>query len=257
MTTRLDPIAPEIAALLDEERAAVGLPSGARDRLRERLAALGPVPIPAGHRGGGDDTTAATSTPGSAFTASAKAAIASKIGVAAVAFGIGAATGAVATAKLEAPLAARAPVVTVDEPAFVKSPLAPAEAASAEAATPVDSLADAPTEAAPARTPEPLASRNDRLKRERTALEVARTAITRRDFGAGLTALDRHAREFPRGQLAEERETLRIQALVGQGRVAEAREQAAQFRRTFPGSMMQGAVDVAIGSTSEVGEKNP
>lgn len=61
------------------------------------------------------------------------------------------------------------------------------------------------------------------------AAEVAliRAAKSQRDDLAALTVLDRHAREFPSGALARERELLRAERLCALGRVAEVRAIAA------------------------------
>jgi hypothetical protein len=87
----------------------------------------------------------------------------------------------------------------------------------------------------------------DTLAAERRLLDDARTAIARGDAGAGLAALDRHARDYPRGHLAEEREALRIHALVRSGRAAEAREAAARFHARFPNSLLGAGIDAATG----------
>ncbi|MCA9590992.1 MAG: hypothetical protein KC657_37095 [Myxococcales bacterium] len=74
---------------------------------------------------------------------------------------------------------------------------------------------------------------------------MGRTALSRGDAAGALAALDTHAREFPKSQLAEEREVLAIQALASSGRVAEARRRAARFRTTFPKSPLMSIVDEA------------
>lgn len=48
--------------------------------------------------------------------------------------------------------------------------------------------------------------------------------------------IDEHARRFPEGTFAQEREAIAIEALVGEGRLLEARSRAAQFRTKFPQS---------------------
>jgi len=77
-------------------------------------------------------------------------------------------------------------------------------------------------------------------------LEAARTAIERRDVPHALEALDRHEQRFPRGQLREERESLRIAALVMAGRDDEARTKAAEFHRAFPGSLQGASIDALV-----------
>ena len=51
-------------------------------------------------------------------------------------------------------------------------------------------------------------------------LQRAQTAYTRHEFSGALTLLAEHARRFPRGHLAEERDALRVRCLLGAGRRA-------------------------------------
>jgi hypothetical protein len=52
-----------------------------------------------------------------------------------------------------------------------------------------------------------------------------------------------HARRFKNGRLAEEREALRVKALVGLGRTHDARRAAAAFEARFPNSVLLPAVN--------------
>jgi outer membrane protein assembly factor BamD (BamD/ComL family) len=61
-----------------------------------------------------------------------------------------------------------------------------------------------------------------------------------------LRALDEHERTFPRGRLVEERQALRVQALVKAGRFDDARRSARRFHDAFPGSFLAPAVDAAL-----------
>jgi hypothetical protein len=67
-------------------------------------------------------------------------------------------------------------------------------------------------------------------------LEPARRSIAHGDYAGALAAIARHEREYPRGQLAEEREALRVRALWGMGRRVAAESSAAAFRTRFPRS---------------------
>jgi len=60
--------------------------------------------------------------------------------------------------------------------------------------------------------------------------------------------LERHARDFPEGELAEERESLQVQALVGLERYEQARKAGARFHRRFPLSIVGAVVDEALKS---------
>jgi len=59
------------------------------------------------------------------------------------------------------------------------------------------------------------------------------------------TALARHARRFPRGRLAPEREALRVECLAARGERAAAETARTAFHRRFPGSVLGAAVDRA------------
>lgn len=130
-------------------------------------------------------------------------------------------------------------VVTVTVPATVSHD--PPTLPSSTSSSPV-----APTRAAPPTQKGSTPAKDPSLARERTLLDMARTAITRGDASAALTAADDHAREFPRGQLAEEREVIAVQALASQNRRAEARARAATFRRNYPNSALGSIVEEAV-----------
>lgn len=71
---------------------------------------------------------------------------------------------------------------------------------------------------------------------ELALLEPARRSIARSDFSAALAAIARHQHEYPRGQLAEEREALRVRALWGMGDRDAAERAADLFRKRYPHS---------------------
>jgi len=75
---------------------------------------------------------------------------------------------------------------------------------------------------------------------ELALLEPARTSIARGEFGAALTALAKHRREFPNGELAQEREALRVRALWGVGQKGAASAAAKAFRKRYPRSVLLG-----------------
>jgi hypothetical protein len=75
---------------------------------------------------------------------------------------------------------------------------------------------------------------------ELALLEPARTSIARGEFGAALTALGKHRREFPNGELAQEREALRVRALWGVGQKGAASAAAKAFRKRYPRSVLLG-----------------
>ncbi len=69
-------------------------------------------------------------------------------------------------------------------------------------------------------------------------LRRARRATASRDHQAALNLLATHKRRFPLGQLTEEREALRVEALRGLGRDREAQKAAGEFRERFPKSVL-------------------
>ena len=92
-------------------------------------------------------------------------------------------------------------------------------------------------------TARPAHAASPRPAYERYALELkvlqpARAAVARGDFSSALASIAEHERRFPDGELTEEREALRVQALSGLGRTEEASRAATAFRQRFPGSVL-------------------
>lgn len=85
------------------------------------------------------------------------------------------------------------------------------------------------------------------LARERALIETARTALARKQPD-GIELLLRHERQFPLGRLAEERESLLVQALLQAGREEEARTRGERFRARWPKSLLLPVVDAALRS---------
>jgi hypothetical protein len=186
---------------------------------------------------------AAAATTSAATTTAAKVAT-WKIGAAlSAALAIGAGAGAAAHATFTEPK-----TVIVERPA---PPPPPAPRIQAPPIVPTATPADLPTvtaTAAPIAKPTASASaapKDPSLARERTLLDMGRTALSRGDTSAALSALDTHAKEFPKSQLAQEREVLAIQALASAGRMPEARNRAALFRTAYPKSPLISIVDEA------------
>jgi hypothetical protein len=74
-------------------------------------------------------------------------------------------------------------------------------------------------------------------------LDRARQSDARGDFASVLNLSAEHERSYPDGRLAEEREVLRVKALVGLGRYNDARQVAVKFRRQFPRSVLLQRLD--------------
>jgi hypothetical protein len=78
---------------------------------------------------------------------------------------------------------------------------------------------------------------------ERQLLEAARTALVRRESSFALETLEKLRLEFPRGQLTEERESLRVQALQQAKRDDDAKAAARAFLEQYPHSVFGPAVE--------------
>lgn len=167
-----------------------------------------------------------------------------------VAFVVGSGVGAGVQRALDPPTHDRAPVVSRQSPLPPPSPVA-APAPPAPAPEPAAPVAPRPP-GGPAKTqhgPPPEMRERDRdLAAERGLIEQARTALSRGNGEMAASALERHARTFPRGALEEERESLRVQALVASDRQEEARASGARFHRRFPRSIFAPVVDEALRS---------
>ena len=69
-------------------------------------------------------------------------------------------------------------------------------------------------------------------------LARAQASYMRQDFTCAIAQLGELTRQFPNGQLAEEREALRVRSLLGAGRMDEGQSAAAAFANRFPGSVL-------------------
>jgi hypothetical protein len=159
---------------------------------------------------------------------------------------------AVATAAVEARRhAARRASNAASEPTMSnRPPVAPAEIADAPASA-VPSFEPAPNLDPARSTSEPAhasLSPGESSAFELALLQPARVALQRGDFAAALRAVAEHARRFPRGRLVEEREALRVFALIGAQRRGEAERVGNSFRRNFPHSMLLARMDAALGA---------
>jgi hypothetical protein len=239
--TELDPLPSNLASLLSAERDRPDPSGHAADRLLARVQATLALPPDGGGGPGGDAPAGA----GPAITTPPPAALAAlapnPLVTALVAFALGAAAGAGAmTATSHGDSRALAPRALMVATAARVGLSAPAPALSPE-----DLALEAPApSAAPAVSAAP--ARDVDLARERSLLGRARTALAKREARAALGALDRHAREFPSGRLAEERESLRVQALVLSGDRDAAQAEARAFEQKYPKSLLSGAMNESL-----------
>jgi hypothetical protein len=115
------------------------------------------------------------------------------------------------------------------------------------APAPAVAPATLPKASAPSHRAEVTGKSAARLE-ELRLLVRARQADARREYSSVMSILAEHERGFPSGRLSEEREVLRVKALVGLGRIAEARQVGASFRRQFPHSVLLHKVEDMLAS---------
>jgi len=226
----------DLRRLFEEEKALVPLPEGARARVAARIAETASLP-----------------------TWSMQALrLARRASWVAVVFLAGAGAGAgfehrrnvdlgappVATARPVTPTSG-APNPRVAPEAWHETPAEPVSKDMVAAAPTMTVRAAAPLrKSPPSRAPSSLAE-------ERAELETARVAMTRARWDEAAAALDRHARLFPDGQLAEERESLHVVLLAQRGQGTLAREAAARFERLYATSLFLPAVRAAADSVTD------
>lgn len=230
---KLEPLDPELVALLDAERQAAP-PTGALDRVWARIA------LPAG----------VNPRSGSGSGSSGGWLGSHAVAVATAAFVAGGAVGAGVHAALRPAPVERVVYVDRPAPAPVAAPSATvvpsAQAAVEPSASP--SPVALPVAHASVLVPAAPSASVSSLAAERGLLDDARGALGEGDPAKALALLDDHARRFPRGQLGEEREALAIQALVAEGRVDEAKARAARFRAASPNSLFLPAIEASVGA---------
>jgi hypothetical protein len=235
MTDRgLEPLDDELDQLLAAERDRPDVPAATRARVLQRLAtSLGPT----GTTGHGGGPAASPATPAAISAAPAGVGIPVAVGLA---LGL-----VVASA-----IVLRAPDPPAPPPPIVTAPAATASATAAETAR-VEPPPIVDAGALPA--PRPTSSveappREDSLAAERALLDEAQRALASGRSAEALAGVARHAAEFPRGRLSEEREGLWIRALIAAGRNDEARARAERFKRNHPGSLLVPAIESALGT---------
>jgi hypothetical protein len=275
--TTPNPLPPEVDALLRAARPLDAAPQDARERLGRRIDLSVAAPVVAAVAG----TAASQASRGAAHDVHdvrdvhetwrrMLSPFSQKIVIGVASFALGGGVGAVTHAAVApAPSVVRAATPATsppDEKALAPTPL-PAAAAPANVPPVVPTFvvedlpatASAPAVAArPAALPSPSGSPNERpnertagLADERRLLDNARGALSRGEPTTAMAPLDEHAKRFPHGILAEEREALAIQALARSGRSREAEERAARFQKAFPTSLMMPAVKDALGAARD------
>jgi hypothetical protein len=225
------PMSPELMALLDEERSAL-VP---QDALTHVWARLEPPERMAPE---------CPSDPASLLVPMQRTK-----GLRAIAAVCLATLGAAAALYASTPTAPSHPPAPGDRPPIATPTPTPTPTPTATAT--LTAIPPRPASALPTERPAPArgAGRSpSSLKDERALLDQARSALTQGDGASALARTDEHARRFATPQLAEERETIAIQALVVQGRFADARDRAARFEAVTPDSLFRPAVEAVLAS---------
>jgi hypothetical protein len=150
----------------------------------------------------------------------------------------GAAVGAVAALRMRAADPPPSPRLDV-----LVAPAAKLPHASDESEAPLMEPTRAATPSRPART----SGGRDSLALEIELVQRAHDAYTRGEVAISLKLAMEHARKFPNGRLAEEREALRVRSLERLGREDEAHRAAAAFAVRFPRSILLPHVQDAAG----------
>lgn len=261
MKPEIEPLPPEVARLLTRGTAPVQPPEHVRARLRQRLESRIGAPVPAA----GPAVSRWTRVQGLA-----EAAAGSRVLVGLAGFLAGAATvfalrsapppapavavaapGATQVAQQALPIPRPAPSIAQEAvrvaPPVVASPSivhrrAPARPASQVAAVERPALAPLAVQSTPVAPPRAHWG----LEAEGELLQKGRTAMVRGDAEGALAAVEEHATRFPQGRLAEEREALRIQALVAEDRDPEARTALGAFEHAYPNSLLGPALEEAV-----------
>lgn len=131
-----------------------------------------------------------------------------------------------------------APPTAIDKPASTDKPLAVAEPLE----PPVNAQRTAKPRTASSHTQTPDANK-EKVEEESghgaelAILDGARGALTRNQAEQALRAVARHNREFPDSSLGEEREHIRILALIALGREAQASRFFGRFIARYPQSI--------------------
>jgi hypothetical protein len=214
---KLEPLSPELEALLAPHRAVLPLAPSVEARALARAAAAKESPEQGAGRAAGG--------PWLVFAAAASVVVA---------------LGAVA-------YAARAWRSAAASPAAVR--VAPVASSRVTASRPPALPAVVPETTAPATMAAPEPPPRRRIARKTSAatlpptnaelqlLRVARQDVTGGNFAGALAAIAEHVRRFRHGSLVEEREALRVKALAGLGRHEDAQRAAVEFHARFPHSV--------------------
>lgn len=265
-----EPLPPELRDLVDADHESDVASASERAAIRRRLlvsigiagaGGLGGAGGAAAASGGGGAGAAGV---GGASGAIATGITASKIVTATVVAGALAGGTTLAVREMREPparLSAKAPTtsnerITPDAPPIATPPpiapalVAPEPAAPAPAARTLEQEARARIPRVPVGPPlSPRTEPAPALPRSEVELvsDMSR-ALAGGDAARALSLVVDHEKAYPNGTLVEERDALRIDALLAAGRTRDAHERASRFRARYPGSLHTARLDRALAS---------
>jgi len=155
---------------------------------------------------------------------------------AALALGIVGAAFALGQSLRGQPAAAPAASVVRSQPASIAP--APSSAPAPSEVSPECSTCGAERTSSGARPAARAATSSGNVDSESALMRRAHSAYAERNFGNALRLVAEHAKKYPRGVLAEEREALRVRSLASAGQTAESRRGAAALAQRFPRSVL-------------------
>lgn len=243
MTSLISP-SPDIPSLFQAERDIVPQPDDFRKRVvaRARLAVQSGIACKPGVR--------------RAMVGKAAAAAVVLVGLCAAAYQLGHRHGGRLSTLVVVPETAEQPQLpSVSNASSNASSNVPSDVANVPAVEPSPQgepiRALAPQHAARPKLAAPVAkplSDSDAYALELRILRPAQQAVGRQAFADALGFLAEHQHRFPSGQLVEEREALRVKALIGLNRLDDARRVAAAFAERFPRSALLGTIEALLGA---------
>lgn len=231
-----DDLNPDARRLVDLARQARTPGESDKLRIADRLA----IPLAAGAALGGATaaakTAAAANAPLAGAAAGAKASLLGGLGVKVAAL---VAVGATATALLVHQLGASSPSAGQAAPAEVTpAPRVVAPPPAPEAPPVADTPESLPLEPAPQKVAPPAshAPKADELMAEAALLHQAQAAWRAGQSAEALELASEHAQRFPRSQLANERDVLRVLSLCKLGQKSAAKRVGARLLKSAKGS---------------------
>ena len=156
-------------------------------------------------------------------------------------------TEAKSAAAVEGPAIAPLPADRDPAPAPSATPSSRSTSPTIRSALPVEASAEVVPNDAPSPDALPLGPGSSPAAATETETEVHLLQRAQSALGASSSAAlaltDEHARRFPGGALAQEREFIAVSALLALGRAPEARSRAARLLERFPASAYRGRLE--------------